>query len=207
VEDGAGNVVGFKMNSKIDACDSGFALELWSNVPSAVCEAGSGQNYGYMVVPFLKGGVIGDFTVGNDAVNFSLSGAKSKDGNSWGVGPYDVVADDTGLASPLLEALDADDHLHVQLTTIAPPDPECGGTEVGVAATGATAGSPATLSPANSWPPEDLAGATALTATPTTAWTTGPYVNRLGGRGRSVEPGVSGRQCQRPSAWDAGTDV
>jgi len=177
VEDGSGNVVGFKMNSKVDACDSGFALELWSNVPSAVCEPGAGQNYGYMVIPFLKGGVIGDFTVGNDAVNFSLSGAKSKDGNSWGVGPYDVVADDTGLASPLLEALDPDDHLHVQLTTIAPPDPECGGTEVGVAATGATAGSPATLSPANSWPPEDLAGATALTATPTTAWTTGQYVN------------------------------
>jgi hypothetical protein len=177
VADGTGDIVGFKMNSKINACDSGFALEMWSNVPAQVCEAGVGQSYGYLLIPFLKGGVIGDFTVGNDAVNFGLTGAKSKDGNGWGVGPYDVVADQTQLASPLLEALDPNDHLHVQLTTIAPPDAECGGTAVGVAATGATAGSPATLSPANSWPPTDLVdAATGFTATPATAWTAGQYV-------------------------------
>jgi len=177
VENGAGDVVGFKMNTDVDACDSGFALELWSNVPAAICEPGTGQSYGYLLVPFLKGGVIGDFTVGNDAVNFTMSGAKSKDGNTWGVGPYDVVNDDTGLASPLLEALEPNDHLLVTLTTVAPPDPDCGGTAVGVAATGATAGTPATLTPANSWPPTDLAdAATGFTASPTTAWTSGQYV-------------------------------
>ena len=33
--------------------------------------------YGYFLVPFVKGGIIGDFTIANDAVNFTLSGAKS----------------------------------------------------------------------------------------------------------------------------------
>lgn len=127
VGDGAAtpNMVGFRMNSGIDACDSGFALEVWSQVPTAVCEPGSGVNYGYFLIPFLKGGVIGDFTIGNDAVNFTLTGAKSKDGSGWDVGPYDVVKDATDADSPLLVAIDPKDHLHMQLTTVEPPEPSC----------------------------------------------------------------------------------
>lgn len=128
VGDGAAtpNMVGFRMNSGIDACDSGFALEVWSQVPTAVCEPGSGVNYGYFLIPFLKGGVIGDFTIGNDAVNFTLTGAKSKDGSGWDVGPYDVVMDGTGTTEgPLLVPIDPKDHLHMQLTTVEPPEPSC----------------------------------------------------------------------------------
>ena len=33
-----GNRVGIRINSGVDACASGFALEVWSNVPSAVCD-------------------------------------------------------------------------------------------------------------------------------------------------------------------------
>lgn len=194
VLDADDNPVGFKMNSKIDACDSGFALELWSSVPTAVCEPGAGQAFGYMLVPFLKGGVIGDFTVGNDAVNFSLSGANSKDGNAWGAGPYDVMDDGAGGAGPLLEALDPYDHLLVELTTVPPPDPECGAQALGVPAEGATAGTPGTFDPANSYGPDDLAGMTGLTATPTTAWTSGQYV-RLGDGSQAHWTG---------SAWAAG---
>jgi hypothetical protein len=124
------NAVGFRMNSGIDACDSGFALEVWSQVPTAICEPGSGVNYGYFLVPFVKGGVISDFTIGNDAVNFTLSGAKSKDGSNWDVGPYDVVKDSLDAASPLLVPIDSKDHLHMQLTTVPPPDPECDYVEV-----------------------------------------------------------------------------
>lgn len=65
----------------------------------------------------------------------------------------------------------------MQLTTVAPPAPSCGAVALGVPATGATAGSPGTLEPANSYPPEDLTDAeTGFTATPATAWTTGQYV-------------------------------
>jgi hypothetical protein len=175
VLDGDGDAVGFRMNSGIDACESGFALEMWSNVPTSVCEPGQGVNYGYMLVPFSKGGIIGDFTIGNDAVNYTLTGAKSKDGSSWGVGPYDVVADGA-TAGPLLEAIDPKDHLHMQLTTVPPPEAVCGWSALGTPATGATAGSPGSFTPANSYGPANLAGMTGITASPTTAWTAGQSV-------------------------------
>lgn len=170
------DAIGFRMNSGINLGDQGFALEMWSNVPVAACDASGGASFGYFLIPFIQGGVLGDFTVENGAINFTLTGATSKDGSEWGVGPYDVVRDDSGVAGPLLEAIDPKDHLHMQLTTVAPPDPTCGATELGVAATGATAGTPATLTPANSYAPASLADADSLTATPATAWTTGQYV-------------------------------
>lgn len=179
VMDGAATpeAVGFRVNSGVDLDSSGFALELWSGVPAAACEPGVGQSYGYMLVPFLKGGVFGDFAVANDAVNFTITGAQSKDGSSWGVGPFDVVSDG-GTDSPLLVPIDSKDHLHVQVTTIAPPTEACGATALGVEATTAVAGVPATLTPANSYAPYDLAELTAdpLTASPATAWTTGQYL-------------------------------
>lgn len=171
------DAIGFRMNSGISLGDSGFAMELWSNVPVAACDASGGSSYGYFLVPFIQGGVLGDFTVENGAINFTLSGATSKDGNEWGAGPYDVVRDETGVAGPLLTVLDSKDHLHMQLTTVAPPAATCGAEALGTPATGATAGSPGTLTPANSYPPADLADAqTGFVASPTTAWTAGQYV-------------------------------
>jgi len=118
--------VGFRMNSGVSASDSGFALEVWSQVPSAACESGQGQNFGYFLVPFVQGGLLGDFTIGNDAVNFTMSGAKSKDGSGWDVGPYDVVKDATGATDgPLHVAIDPKDHLHMQLTQVPPPAASC----------------------------------------------------------------------------------
>lgn len=176
----AGDTVGFRMNSKVDACDFGFALELWSNVPAAACEAGAtGGTFGYMLIPFARGGVIGDFTVGNDAVNFTMQGAKSRDGNAWGVGPYDVVSGASGAPSKLPEAIDSNDHLLVQTTSVPPPEPTCGAGALGVPATGATevAGAAATLTPANSYAPADLTdAASGFTASPNTAWGPGSYV-------------------------------
>ncbi len=169
--------IGFRVNSGVDLDDSGFALELWSGVPAAVCEPGQGQSYGYMLIPFVKGGVLGDYTVENGPVNFNITGANSKDGSSWGVGPFNVVPDASDDAGPLLVAIDPKDHMHVQLTTVAPPEPGCGGIPLGIEATGATAGIPATLTPANSYAPADLVDAgTGFVASPLTAWTTGQYV-------------------------------
>lgn len=176
VEDGAGNATGFRMNSNIDACDYGFALELWSNVPAGSCDASSGAAYGYMLIPFVKGGVIGDFTVANDAINFTMTGANSKDGTAWGVGPYDVTRDDTSVAGPLNVPLDSYDHLHVELVTVAPPTPSCGATSLGVPATGADSGTPGTYTPDNSYGPADFASIGALTANPATAWATGEHI-------------------------------
>lgn len=169
-------ITGFKVNSNIDFDSVAFALELWSAVPGEQCIGGA-KSYGYFLAPFVQGGSLGDFTWQNDAINFTISGATTKDGTGWGVGPYDVMLDNTGTPGPLLEALDNYDHLVVDLTKVPPPDTSAAGsTAVGVAATGATAGEPGSFTPADSYPPDTLAGMSTVTASPNTAWATGEYV-------------------------------
>lgn len=170
--------VGFRVNSKVDLDASGFALEVWTGVPAAACVPGQGQNYGYMLIPFVKGGVLGDVTVENGPVNFSVTGAQSKDGSGWGVGPYNVVKDGDGQDSPLLEAITIGDHLHTQLTTVPPPDVDQDVEALGIEATGAAAGIPGTATPANSYFPANLTElqASAVVAAPATAWTAGQYI-------------------------------
>lgn len=122
VEDAGGDVVGFRMNSKISTSDYAFALEVWMGSPGSACEGVAGA-YGYLLLPFVRAGVIGDFTIENAAVNFVVTGASTQDGNTWGSGPYDVVDDGTGTAGPLPEPLDAYDHLYQVYSTVAPPEP------------------------------------------------------------------------------------
>jgi hypothetical protein len=178
VYDADGEPVGFRVNSDVSASDSGFALESWSNVPGQACGTeGAAGSFGYTLLPFLQGGIIGDFTIENAAVTFTVTGAQTKTGSGWDVGPYDVVPGVGGTAGPLLSPIKSGDHLHVQMTSVAPPEPgDC--QPSGVAATGATAGTPGTLTPADSYPPATFADLTAspLTADPTTAWTTGQYI-------------------------------
>lgn len=179
--------IGFRMNSGVDVDSSGFALELWSGVPAAACVPGQAQQYGYLLIPFIKGGVLGDLTVENGPVNFNVTGARSKDGSGWGVGPYNVTLNGTGVSSPLLKTIDAKDHLHVQVTSVPPPVTGADFTALGVAATSATAGTPGTYVPAGSYGRASMADllATPLTASPTTAWTAGQYItNRDGSRAR-----------------------
>lgn len=170
--------IGFDVNSDVDLDSSGFALETWSGVPSDACEPGVSAQYGYGITPFIKGGILGDFAYANDAVNFTVSGAQSKDGAQWGVGPFDVINDASGVPGPLLTPLSNKNHLRLILTSVAPPTDVCGAQALGVEATGATAGIPATLTPTNSYAPANLAALVAdpITATPSTAWTTGQYL-------------------------------
>ena len=282
VYNASGDAVGFRVNVDVDPSDSGFGLEVWSNVPGVACASAIDQGtYGYTLVPFVQGGVVGDFTIENNAVTFTISNATTKSGGGWGNGPYNVVAgagtdevqtvaitgtptggnftltfdgattgniaynanasavqtaleglpnvdpgditvtgtnpsftltfggqyDDTnvpqitstaaltggtspdvttatstqgavGSAGGLLEPIGKGDHLHVQLTTIAPPEPGCSCTAYGTAATGATAGIPGTWTPTDSYPPANFVDLVAddPTASPGTAWTTGQYV-------------------------------
>jgi hypothetical protein len=175
VLDANDDAVGFDVGTDVDLDNSGFALEMWSNVPAQQCAAGQTE-YGYFLLPFLQGGVLGDFTWQNTEINFTMTGAATKDGNSWGVGPYDVQRDDAGVPGPLLVSLPPKKHLRMFKTSVAPPEPSCGATAVGVPATTATAGSPATLAPGNSYAPASFATIGALTASPLTAWTSGQYL-------------------------------
>ena len=198
-----GDIVGFRMNSGINGCGSGFALEVWMGVPGVAC-TGEAGGFGYLLLPCLQGGVIGDFTIENAAITFTITGASTKDGNGWGVGPYDVVDDGTGPAS-LPSPLDPDDHLYVSFTTVAPPTETDGCTTVPAAppivpATGATAGTPGVWTPFGSTGPADAAEATtdAVVATPGTAWTVGQYV-------QGTTSGTAGRMYWIGTAWTAGT--
>jgi hypothetical protein len=130
VLDAQGDVVGFRMNADVDLDASGFALEVWAGVPGVACDPnapapGSAaallEPAGYLLLPFLKGGVLGDFTIENAAVNFTVTGAATKGGSGWGVGPYDVVTDGAGNPSPLLTPITSGDHLHVQYVEVPAP--------------------------------------------------------------------------------------
>lgn len=73
-----------------------FALELWTGLSGAACQPGAEEASGYLLLPYLRAGVLGDISVdGENAVTFSMTGAYTKGGNGWGVGPYDVLMSGT----------------------------------------------------------------------------------------------------------------
>lgn len=127
LEDANGDVVGFSMDTAVNAADSAFSLEAWAGSPATGgCAEGAEGNFGYILLPFLQGGIVGDFTLENAEVTFTVSGAATKDGNAWGVGPYDVVNGIGGTPQPLFEAVKTTEHLILLLTGVAPPEAECG---------------------------------------------------------------------------------
>ena len=205
-DDDSNEAVGFRVNSDISGCDSGFALEIWSNVPGVACGEGGGEGaYGYLLLPFLQGGIFGDFTIENAAVTFTISGAATKTGSGWGVGPYDVVPQPGGGSGPLTEPIGNADHLHIQLTNVGPPAPGCGCDALAAAQSlGATSGTPGTWTPPLSTPPPSVSAlksaSPAITASPTSAWTTGQYM-------QTGTAGASGEAYWDGNSWEAGRAV
>lgn len=126
VLDAFGNVIGFDVDTAVDSSASAFALELWAGAPAQGCSDGGQGTFGYFLVPYLQGGTLGDFTLENGAVTFTLSNATTKDGNSWGVGPYDVTLDSLGAPSPLLAPISTTLALRPMIVEVAPPEPVCG---------------------------------------------------------------------------------
>jgi hypothetical protein len=102
-----------------------FALELWTGVPGTDCLPGEPSQYGYLLLPFVVPGVLGDITVENGASTFSIGGFTRGSGG-WGVGPYDVVPiDGSNTPGPLGTPMAATEHHLMRLTTIEPPAPDC----------------------------------------------------------------------------------
>lgn len=114
-------------NSNLDVH---VALELWTKMAGQTCSGGAVQ-YGYYLLPHVVEGVIGDLTIENAALSFTVTQARTKGGDGWGVGPYDVLNTVVAPApSPLLTAMLATDHDHFQMTTLAPPTAACGCVDV-----------------------------------------------------------------------------
>jgi len=126
VTNAAGDIVGFDATTDIDLDSFGFALEVWSRIAGSACDPSGNRKWGYTVFPFLKGGRVGGFTFENGAVKFTISGAQTRDGNGWGVGPFDVDRDDSNAPSPLNSSLGVNTHYRNILVTLDPPEASCG---------------------------------------------------------------------------------
>lgn len=117
----AGTIVGITEGTKIDLANVNVALELWTGAnPSGSARAGAQGEWGYILLPFVRGGTVSDITVENAAITFGVTGMVTKDGAGWGKGPYDVelVA---GVAAPLFQSLGTSDHRRIMSVEIAPP--------------------------------------------------------------------------------------
>ncbi|MFN2347641.1 MAG: hypothetical protein ABR616_18260 [Dermatophilaceae bacterium] len=118
------DVVGVRVpeGSTVDS----FALELWTGIPGEDCLPGEPAAYGYMLLPFVIGGSLGDITIENGATTFTVT-AHTKGGGAWGTGPFDVVGTDAQATPGRLDApIGVGEHLVMRTTTVAPPAPECG---------------------------------------------------------------------------------
>lgn len=128
VTNAAGDIVGFDATTSVDLDSFGFALEVWSRIAGSACDPNGYRKWGYTPFPFLKGGRLGGFSFENGAVQFTISGAQTRDGNGWGVGPYDVDRDEHGDPSPLHTPLGENTHYRNIMVTLDPPAASCGAT-------------------------------------------------------------------------------
>lgn len=128
VVDRNGDATGMRIGEKVE---SYWALEVWTDLVNAGCGEDELPPYGYLLLPFLFGGRVGDLKVEEAAMDLTLSSSTKRD-SQWGVGPYAVtlkdavVPADPGLPSPLLTAIGARDHMHMDLTLVPPPVGVCG---------------------------------------------------------------------------------
>lgn len=136
--DDAGVAIGFTETTGVDLATVNFALELWLGSKNP-------GEYGYVLTPFLRGGVVGNVTVENAALTFTVSGLTTRGGSAWGKGPY-AVQSVGGSPAVLKDAVTSTEHRRWLTTTVAPPT--------------AYEGSVPTLNPSG-------AALTSLTATPT----------------------------------------
>lgn len=107
---------------------SNFALEFWTGTEDEGCD-GENVVYGYGLLPRITQGMIGDVTIQNGNINFTVSGI-TRGANQWGTGPYNVIINETGanagLPGPLYTAVNANSHKCFLWTELPPPDGVCG---------------------------------------------------------------------------------
>lgn len=128
VLDANGVAIGITESSDVDLSAVKFALEMWMGASTtATPAAGSEGFYGYVLLPHLGGGVIGDVTLQNGAITFTISGMQTKNGGNWGAGPHKVqlVA---GVPAVLSTAMKTNDHRRIMIVEVAPPTVYAGAT-------------------------------------------------------------------------------
>lgn len=112
------------------AANANFALEGWTRLANNGGVACSGGvEYGYMLLPWIVEGTVGDVTYENGAANFVLN-ARTRSGSPWGTGPYFVSYSDnpSGSLTPkaLFTPIGSTQHKRMFITRYAPPAATCG---------------------------------------------------------------------------------
>jgi hypothetical protein len=108
------------------ACDSGFGLEIFQSLLVEDCDDGTDGEWGLWLLPWLSNGVLGNLTVNNTGLQFTLT-ANTRPGGGWELGPWDVMAQDAeNTPGPLLAPLGPTCHRRFMTTTIEPPTAQCG---------------------------------------------------------------------------------
>jgi len=117
-----GEAVGITESTDVDLSQVRFALEIWTGAQSGLpARTGAQGEWGYVLLPNVGGGVLGDYTIENDGITFTLTGMQTKNAGSWGAGPYNVDLVD-GVAAPLYDPMLPNDHRRLQIVEIAPPE-------------------------------------------------------------------------------------
>jgi hypothetical protein len=110
------------------ASNANFALEAWTRLANTSVPC-SGTDYGYVLLPWIIEGTIGDLTLENGAANFVLTGRTSNN-SLWGTGPYNIdLSDASGTLNnhiPLLTPILATQHRRQLVVRMAPPTAACG---------------------------------------------------------------------------------
>lgn len=108
---------------------SNFALEGWTRISGMSTPCTGGEEFGYVLFPWVIEGTIGDMTFENGMVNFVLN-ARTRSGSAWGTGPYFVDLSDAAATLddpiPLLTPITSLQHHRMFLTRLDPPDASCG---------------------------------------------------------------------------------
>ena len=118
-----GQPIGITESTNIDLSKVNFALEMWlgADTKGTALRDGADGHWGYILLPYISGGVVGDVTVENGAVNFTISNSNTKDGSQWGAGPYNVELI-AGTPGPLRTPITSRDHRRIMNVEVAPPE-------------------------------------------------------------------------------------
>lgn len=129
VVDENGDVIGFAMDTSVSAGNVRFALEVWAGTAGGAssCDDPNAQgSYGYFLLPLVQGGVVGDFTIENAEVTFTVTGASTLDGNRWGLGLHPALLDGAGNPGLFSTPISNTQHMVGVETKLAPPIAQCG---------------------------------------------------------------------------------
>lgn len=106
-----------------------FALEGWTNTGSDSCTDNQPE-YGYFLLPFLVGAQVGNVTLENGNINFTVT-ARTRFRSLWANGPYNVryieaAGPTSGVPATLLTSIGSTVHRRMFWTELPPPPTFCG---------------------------------------------------------------------------------